>query len=88
MTSKLKQDRNYQPPRIKKPIIQRERTLTRQETIKSTDEYNDDFEDDEEISVKGICINYVDKQGERGVNQMSTILHKLTLRLKTYLNSI
>ena len=52
VTSKLKQDRNYQPPRIKKPIIQRERTLTRQETIKSTDEYNDDFEDDDEISVK------------------------------------
>ena len=52
VTSKLKGDRNYQPPRrkrVQRPMQPQSRSLTRQETIKSTTEYNDDFEEEEDV---------------------------------------
>ena len=53
VTSKLKGDRNYQPPRrkrVQQRPMQQSRSLTRQETIKSTEEYNDDFEEEDDVN--------------------------------------
>ena len=38
---------------------------------------SEEEEEEEEVIGKGVSINYVDKEGEGGVAQMSKILHEL-----------